>query len=430
MAGEVLRQRAEGRQARPDGGRAMHAIEVLARPPYVEPRRVQAGGGAAPLRASTSTGKVCLDIGSSTGGFTDCLLQPARRACMRWMSAPGSSTGSCAPIRAWCCTRASTRATCSFEDIGEPVDFHRLRRELHLGDADPARGRRRLLQPDGQMVILIKPQFEVGKGQVGKGGIVRDPELHRAACERVRAGRATNSDSTPTSWKAPSSARKGTRSFSSMPVIKTVGIISKPGSRSRRRAGPEAASSGCAQRGIAVRIDEQTARVRRRRRALPREEVPEGCDLVIVLGGDGTLLSAARAIGRREIPLFPVNLGGLGFLTAITVDELYPELERALRGEHRIAQAQAAALPRWCATAKWSPAYDALNDAVLTKSCARPHDRPGHLRRRAVRLRLQGRRPDHLHADRLHGVFALRRRPDHFPVGAAPSASRRSARTC
>jgi 23S rRNA (cytidine1920-2'-O)/16S rRNA (cytidine1409-2'-O)-methyltransferase len=43
-----------------------------------------------------------------------------------------------------------------------------------------------LLQPSGQMVILIKPQFEVGKGQVGKGGIVREPELHQAACERVR----------------------------------------------------------------------------------------------------------------------------------------------------------------------------------------------------------------------------------------------------
>ena len=42
-----------------------------------------------------------------------------------------------------------------------------------------------LLQPQGQIVILIKPQFEVGKGQVGKGGIVRDPKLHQAACQRV-----------------------------------------------------------------------------------------------------------------------------------------------------------------------------------------------------------------------------------------------------
>jgi 23S rRNA (cytidine1920-2'-O)/16S rRNA (cytidine1409-2'-O)-methyltransferase len=49
----------------------------------------------------------------------------------------------------------------------------------------PPAGAPSLLRPPGQMVILIKPQFEVGKGQVGKGGIVRDPALHRAACERV-----------------------------------------------------------------------------------------------------------------------------------------------------------------------------------------------------------------------------------------------------
>jgi len=42
-----------------------------------------------------------------------------------------------------------------------------------------------LLQPGGEMVILVKPQFEAGKGQVGKGGIVREPELHQAACRRV-----------------------------------------------------------------------------------------------------------------------------------------------------------------------------------------------------------------------------------------------------
>jgi NAD+ kinase len=95
--------------------------------------------------------------------------------------------------------------------------------------------------------------------------------------------------------------------------------------------------------------------------------VPEGCDLVIVLGGDGTLLSAARAIGNRQIPLFAVNLGGLGFLTAITIDELYPELERALRGEHRIGRRKLlhAEVRRGDTVVS---RYEALNDVVLTKA--------------------------------------------------------------
>jgi NAD+ kinase len=125
-----------------------------------------------------------------------------------------------------------------------------------------------------------------------------------------------------------------------------------------------------AERGISMRCDELTTEYAGPSApgpGIPREMIPEGCDLVIVLGGDGTLLSAARAIGRREIPLFPVNLGGLGFLTAITVDELYPELERAFRGEHRIAKrkllnSEVMREGRIIAT------YDALNDAVLTKS--------------------------------------------------------------
>src|ERR1017187_4134647 len=77
-------------------------------------------------------------------------------------------------------------------------------------------------------------------------------------------------------------------------------------------------------RGITGRIDGETGVYAGGIAGLSREQVPETCDMLIVLGGDGTLLSAARAMGRREIPLFPVNLGGLGFLTAITVDEVFP----------------------------------------------------------------------------------------------------------
>src|SRR3974390_1416944 len=119
-----------------------------------------------------------------------------------------------------------------------------------------------------------------------------------------------------------------------MPIIRTVGIISKPGVPAAAGVVPKLLEWLRA-RGIEARIDRQTTEYTSEP-GLPREEVTEGCDLVIVLGGDGTLLSAARAIGKREIPLFPVNLGGLGFLTAITIDDLFPELQRAFRGEHRV----------------------------------------------------------------------------------------------
>jgi NAD+ kinase len=151
-----------------------------------------------------------------------------------------------------------------------------------------------------------------------------------------------------------------------MPIIKTAGIISKPNSTAAEEIVPKLIE-WLRRRGIAVRIDEQTAFYAGGVAGMPREEVPQSCDLVIVLGGDGTLLSAARAIGRREIPLFPVNLGGLGFLTAISIEELYPELERALRGEHRIAKRKLMTT-EVLREGNVIASFDALNDAVLTKS--------------------------------------------------------------
>jgi len=155
-----------------------------------------------------------------------------------------------------------------------------------------------------------------------------------------------------------------------MPIIKTVGLIAKPNTPAAADILPKLLA-WLAARHFHVRCDEQAAAYGGASSGcgagLPRGEVPEGCDLVIVLGGDGTLLSAARAIGRREIPLFPVNLGGLGFLTAISVEEIYPELERAFRGEHRIAKRK---LLNTEVVRKGEivAAFEALNDAVLTKA--------------------------------------------------------------
>jgi NAD+ kinase len=151
-----------------------------------------------------------------------------------------------------------------------------------------------------------------------------------------------------------------------MPDIKTVGIISKPGATAAAMLVPEL-MEWLERRGMRLRFDEPTGDYAGRAGSLAREQVPEGCDLVIVLGGDGTLLSAARAIGRREVPLFPVNLGGLGFLTAITIDEIYPELERAFRGEHRLGKRRFLHV-EVIRDEQTIASYDALNDAVLSKS--------------------------------------------------------------
>ena len=182
MAGEVL---LNGQKAAKPGQPvdAGCAVEVLARPPFVSRGGLKLAGALRHFAIDVA-GKTCLDIGSSTGGFTDALLQAGARC----VHAVDVGAGQLAwrlrtDPRVRLHEGINARAL-AFEDIGERVDF--IACDVSFISATlilPAAVA--LLQPDGQMVILVKPQFEVGKGQVGKGGIVREPELHQAACERV-----------------------------------------------------------------------------------------------------------------------------------------------------------------------------------------------------------------------------------------------------
>jgi 23S rRNA (cytidine1920-2'-O)/16S rRNA (cytidine1409-2'-O)-methyltransferase len=182
MAGEVL---VAGQKASKPGQPVADdaAVEVLARPPFVS----RGGGKLAAALAQFAidvSGKTCLDIGSSTGGFTDALLQAGAARVHAVDVGAGQLAWQLRTHPRVALHEGINARRLQFDDIGEPVDF--LCCDVSFISVTlilPAAVR--LLRPAGQMVILIKPQFEVGKGQVGKGGIVREPQLHQAACERV-----------------------------------------------------------------------------------------------------------------------------------------------------------------------------------------------------------------------------------------------------
>jgi 23S rRNA (cytidine1920-2'-O)/16S rRNA (cytidine1409-2'-O)-methyltransferase len=160
-------------------------IEVLERIPYVS-RGGYKLAAALDHWAVDVTGWVCIDVGSSTGGFTDCLLQ--RGAARVYAIDVGHGQ---LDWRLRNDPRVVVREGVNARYL-QPQDFPETF-DLAVCDASfisttlliPAMAP--VLAPDGKMIILVKPQFEVERGQVGKGGIVREPALHQAACDRVRA---------------------------------------------------------------------------------------------------------------------------------------------------------------------------------------------------------------------------------------------------
>jgi 23S rRNA (cytidine1920-2'-O)/16S rRNA (cytidine1409-2'-O)-methyltransferase len=160
-------------------------IELLERTPYVS-RGGYKLAAALDHWAIDVEGRTCLDVGASTGGFTDCLLQ--RGAACVWSIDVGHGQ---LDWKLRNDPRVVVREGMNARNL-RPEDFP-VKFALAVCDASfisvtlliPAMVP--LLATRGELVILVKPQFEVERGQVGKGGIVRDPELHLVACDRVRA---------------------------------------------------------------------------------------------------------------------------------------------------------------------------------------------------------------------------------------------------
>ena len=150
-------------------------------------------------------------------------------------------------------------------------------------------------------------------------------------------------------------------------MIRCVGILSKPRKEEICAIVPRLAE-WLRQRKVEVLFDSIAAACfSPHEKETKPDEMAARVDMLIVLGGDGTLLAAARLLGERNVPILPVNLGGLGFLTSVTLDDLYPVLEQAIKGEARYSE-RVMLESRVMREGKPFHCARALNDAVLNKA--------------------------------------------------------------
>jgi len=166
----------------PDGA----ALEVAAPGcPYVSRGGIKLEGALRGFSLEVEGG-VCLDVGASTGGFTDCLLQHGAARVYALDVGYGQLAWKLRRDPRVVVIERTNARRLSRELVPEPldlvtIDVSFISLKLIVPAVLP------LLKPAGRILPLVKPQFEVGKGLVGKGGVVRDPALHERVLEDLRA---------------------------------------------------------------------------------------------------------------------------------------------------------------------------------------------------------------------------------------------------
>lgn len=132
----------------------------------------------------TVDGKVCMDIGASTGGFTDCMLQNGAVKVFAVDVGHGQLAWKLRQDERVVCMEKTNIKYVTLDDIGEPLDFASVDVSF-ISLTKVLLPAYRMLKEGGEMVCLIKPQFEAGREKVGKKGVVRDKAVHREVIEMV-----------------------------------------------------------------------------------------------------------------------------------------------------------------------------------------------------------------------------------------------------
>ncbi|MCD7868127.1 MAG: TlyA family RNA methyltransferase [Clostridiales bacterium] len=129
--------------------------------------------------------KICMDVGASTGGFTDCMLQNGAARVYAIDAGYGQLAWKLRNDPKVVCMEKTNIRYVLPGDVGEPADFASVDVSF-ISLTKVLLPLRALLVPEGEVVCLIKPQFEAGREKVGKKGVVRDPAVHCSVVEKVR----------------------------------------------------------------------------------------------------------------------------------------------------------------------------------------------------------------------------------------------------
>ena len=147
--------------------------------------------------------------------------------------------------------------------------------------------------------------------------------------------------------------------------MNTIGILSKP-QLSNISANLSQLVKWLKDRGKEVLLDLQLGESLPDTKQTSRALIAQKADLLIVLGGDGTMLGAARLVEQRSLPILGVNMGGLGFLTETTIDDLYGSLEKVFAGAYLLDQRLMLRVGIYHQGKRMSEAT-VLNDIVIAK---------------------------------------------------------------
>ena len=289
------------------------------------------------LRISESLARrrLRLDIGASTGGFTDCLLQHGARKVFAVDVGHGQLAWKIRDDPRVITLEKTNARHLSRAEIPEPIDIcvidvSFISLTLILPNAFE------LLTPDGVILALIKPQFELAREDVGRGGIVRSTELHEKAQQKVAA--LCGSHGRKGGGPGPLQHHRYRRQPGILHMSpKTIGLIAhtgKPGAAELVRQ----LQSEFERAGLNVRVETETAALIGAKDGRTIAQLGAEADLLVVLGGDGTILNVVSGLEKVTKPIFGINIGSLGFLTCLNSSAYRDAVSSIVSGKFALSE--------------------------------------------------------------------------------------------